>query len=93
MDIAALHAAYAVGQDSPEGIVAGIYDQIEEHGLKPVWISLVPREAALARAAELANQDRRKLPLYGIPFAAKDKGKLFIRSISAKQKPRRKSAK
>jgi len=72
MDIAALHAAYAVGQDSPEGIVAGIYDQIEEHGLKPVWISLVPREAALARAAELANQDRRKLPLYGIPFAAKD---------------------
>jgi hypothetical protein len=28
-----------------------------------------------------------------VPFAAKDKGKLFIRSISAKQKPRRKSAK
>ena len=28
-----------------------------------------------------------------VPFAAKGKGKLFIRSISAKQKPRRKSAK
>jgi hypothetical protein len=27
------------------------------------------------------------------PFAAKGKGKLFIRSISAKQKPRRKSTK
>ena len=69
MDIAALHAAYAVGQDRPESVVASIYDQIEAHGLQPVWISLVEREQAVARAAGLANQDRRKLPLYGIPFA------------------------
>jgi len=72
MDIAALHATYAVGQNSPESVVSGIYEQIEAHGLGPVWISLVPRERAVARAAALAGQDRRKLPLYGIPFAVKD---------------------
>jgi len=72
MDIAALHAAYAVGQESPEGWVAAIYDRIEREGLRPVWISLVPREQALARAKALAGEDRRKLPLYGVPFAVKD---------------------
>jgi allophanate hydrolase len=72
MDIAALHAAYAMGKASPESAVAEIYDRLDREGLQPVWISVVPREQAIARAIALANQDRRELPLYGIPFALKD---------------------
>jgi allophanate hydrolase len=72
MDIAALHAAYAAGQESPEGVLEAIYNRIESEGLRPVWISIVPRERALAFAQRLSTEDKRKLPLYGIPFAVKD---------------------
>jgi allophanate hydrolase len=72
MDIAALHAAYAMGHESPVGVVEAIYNRIEAEGLRPVWISIVPREKALARAKEVPAEDRSKLPLYGIPFAVKD---------------------
>jgi allophanate hydrolase len=72
MDIAALHTAYAAGDQNPTCVVEGIYDRIEKEGLRPVWISLVPREQAIARAKALESADRSKLPLYGIPFAVKD---------------------
>ena len=72
MDIATLHAAYADGTQTPAEVLNAIYDRIEAEGLRPVWISLVPREEALARAESLANEDRSKLPLFGIPFAVKD---------------------
>ena len=72
MNITALHAAYAMGNDSPEKVVEAIYSRIEAEGLQPVWISIVPREKALARAKALPAEDRSKLPLYGIPFAVKD---------------------
>jgi allophanate hydrolase len=72
MDIAALHAAYAMGHESPEQVVEAIYSRIEAEGLQPVWISIVPREKALARAKALPAEDKSKLPLYGIPFAVKD---------------------
>jgi allophanate hydrolase len=72
MDIAALHAAYAAGDQNPVCVVEAIYDRIEKEGLHPVWISIVPREDALARARALELQDRAKLPLYGVPFAVKD---------------------
>ncbi len=72
MDIAALHAAYAAGQESPEGVVETIYNRIEAEGLRPVWISIVPRGHAMDVALGLSTVDRHKLPLYGIPFAVKD---------------------
>ena len=72
MNIAALQAQYAAGQITPAETISKIYDRIAREGLHPIWISLVPREQALARATALASQDRTKLPLYGIPFAAKD---------------------
>jgi allophanate hydrolase len=72
MDIAALHAAYNTGQHTPEDIVSKIYDRIESEGQRPIWISIVSREHATARARALASQDRSNLPLYGIPFAVKD---------------------
>ncbi len=47
-----------------------LYDKIEREPLNPVWISLVPRENALARAREI--EDRPALPLAGKVFALKD---------------------
>ena len=55
----------------PTEIVEEVYRRIESRGLRPVWIELVPREAALARARELESINPG-LPLYGLPFAVKD---------------------
>ncbi len=53
-------------------VIQHIYDRVEETGLNPVWISLVPRPKLLARAEEIARGDRARMPLYGVPFAVKD---------------------
>jgi allophanate hydrolase len=57
----------------PTETIAAVYDRIEGEPLNPVWISLVPRAAALemARALE-ADPAAASLPLYGVPFAVKD---------------------
>ena len=67
LDIAALTAGYADGTFSVQDVITDVYDRIAAQGEKPVWISLRPREDALARA-----QSAPKGPLYGIPFAVKD---------------------
>lgn len=67
LDIAALSAAYTSGALTPENVIAEIYERIAARGEWPVWISMVPRHAAMARAKNL-----RQGPLYGIPFAVKD---------------------
>ena len=75
MDITSLHHAYASGKSNVSTTVAEIYARIAAEGLHPVWISLVPTDHALQRAAELEaldTADRAKLPLFGIPFAVKD---------------------
>lgn len=71
LDLTSLRAAYASGQ-SPETVIEFVYQQIEATGLRPVWISLVPRDEALARAAALESSNRSELPLFGVPFAVKD---------------------
>ena len=71
LDLTALQDAYAQGE-TPVSVLSHIYSRIEETGLNPVWISLVPRERVMARAEEIARRDRAKLPLYGVPFAVKD---------------------
>lgn len=53
----------------PEKTV-GLYDRLKSAPLNPVWISLVPREAALARARHVARHP--DLPLAGMTFAVKD---------------------
>jgi allophanate hydrolase len=68
MNIAAVHHLYTSGASTPEATIAAIYDRIEAQGLHPIWISLVPREQAIARAKSIDTT----LPLYGIPFAVKD---------------------
>ncbi len=71
LDLTALQAVYASGE-TPAAVLSRVYAQIEETGLNPVWISLVPKQAVLARAEEVLRQGRAKLPLYGVPFAVKD---------------------
>ncbi len=73
MDITALENAYHAGVLTPTALVQQIYRDIEAQGERPVWITLVPKETNLIRAAELeAPTSRSELPLFGIPFAVKD---------------------
>ena len=71
LDLAALKTAYDAG-DTPISVLERVFSRIEAGSLNPIWISLVPRDVVLARAAEVARGDREKLPLYGVPFAVKD---------------------
>jgi len=50
--------------------IAALYDRLLAEPLNPVWISLVPREAALRRAREIAGYP--ELLLAGMTFAVKD---------------------
>src|ERR1700688_4743444 len=50
--------------------INALYDRLQSEPLNPVWISLVPRDAALARAHEIENHPG--LPLGGKTFAVKD---------------------
>ena len=73
MDITALESAYRAGKLTPTALVGQIYSDIEKQGERPVWITLVPKERNLSRAAELeASASSDGLPLFGIPFAVKD---------------------
>jgi allophanate hydrolase len=73
VDLTALQNAYRAGTLTPTALVERIYSDIEQQGERPVWITLVPREQNLRRAAELeASASAGALPLYGFPFAVKD---------------------
>ncbi|HVN20223.1 MAG TPA: allophanate hydrolase [Dongiaceae bacterium] len=50
--------------------VAALYDRIEAEPPNPVWISVVPRDAALAKAREIDAHP--EWPLAGMTFAVKD---------------------
>ena len=71
LDLTALRAVYDGGV-TPEDVLDAVYARLEGAPLNPVWISLVPREAVMARAAEVTRGDRVTMPLYGVPFAVKD---------------------
>ena len=72
LDIGTLRSLYDSGEACPSDVIASVYDKIAG-ALEPVWISLVPREMALARARAMESDSAaRRKPLYGIPFAIKD---------------------
>jgi allophanate hydrolase len=71
LDLTGLNRCYDSGI-SPTAVVNAVFDAIETTGERPVWICLVDRSEAVARAAEIESLDRSQLPLYGVPFAVKD---------------------
>lgn len=72
LDLRSLRAAYAGGL-RPADVVQAVFDRIAARGDDGTWISLVPKKAALARAAMLAEGGpSADQPLWGVPFAVKD---------------------
>jgi len=69
--IAELLRLYRSGRLRPLDAIEFVYDCIAQRGSDAVWIHLLPREEALARAREL-EAGSSDLPLYGVPFAVKD---------------------
>lgn len=72
LGIGELLAAYRQRVLTPAAVIDALYARIEQGDDYHVWIALVPREQALARAHALATHAPEALPLYGIPFAIKD---------------------
>ncbi|HUI80854.1 MAG TPA: allophanate hydrolase [Bryobacteraceae bacterium] len=73
LNLGSLRHLYRSGTASPSDVVAEVYDRIRSGPLAPIWISLVSRETALARARALERDPLAAArPLYGIPFAVKD---------------------
>jgi len=67
LDLNTLSRGYATGAITPEAVITAVYARIVARGEGPVWITLVPKDQALAKL-----RDAPKGPLYGIPFAVKD---------------------
>jgi allophanate hydrolase len=73
LDLATLRRVYGSGEVTPEDVIEAVYARIEARGPDPAWITLVPREQALARARALTEAGPGPdLPLYGVPIGIKD---------------------
>ncbi len=73
LDVLRLVQAYRAGTTNPTEIAREIARRCARHAENPLWITRVPDDALLARAAALESDPAaRALPLYGIPFAVKD---------------------
>jgi len=71
MTLEGIEAFLAQG-GTTEQVVAQAYDRIAAYGDKAVWISLRPRDEALAEARALDAAPGPRKPLQGVPFAVKD---------------------
>jgi len=68
-----LTRAFQDGSLTPSTVVEDVLARIAERGEDGTWISVVPRDDLLRRAAELERHpDPATLPLYGVPFGVKD---------------------
>jgi allophanate hydrolase len=73
LNLGSLRRLYRSKETKPSEIVSDIYRRIGSGPIAPVWISLVPREAALSMARKLESDSLAAArPLYGVPFAVKD---------------------
>ena len=72
LGIRALGAAYREDSLTPVAVIEAVYERIARRGEDGVWITLVPREEALAKVRALDPADRTRQLLWGIPFAVKD---------------------
>jgi allophanate hydrolase len=71
LTISELHEAYASGL-STAATIEHIYAEIEEVDDPGIFITLLAKEQALARARALPPFDPVAFPLWGVPFAVKD---------------------
>lgn len=70
-----LHGLYESAALLPETVIDAVYSRISARGDDHVWISLIPRQEAMARAARLSairTASEALPPLWGLPFAIKD---------------------
>lgn len=73
LDLGSLRELYKSGSATPSDVIATVYEKIAAGPLDPVWISVVPRDKAIARARKLERDPLAAVrPLYGVPFAIKD---------------------
>lgn len=75
LQAASLRARYLDGSLRAADMVRAVYDRIEARDDDHVWIDLVPRAAAIARAQRLDRalaSGTTPPPLFGLPFAVKD---------------------
>ena len=75
LDLGALRTAYDGGALTPSTVVEMVLRRIADRGDDGVWISRVPDEQVMEWAEALEGLDegvRRRLKLYGVPFAVKD---------------------
>ncbi len=69
--IATLLAAHAKGKPLA-ATIEETYERIERHGDPALFITLRPREEALALAERLQAEGPEGKPLFGVPFVVKD---------------------
>ena len=69
-----LRTAYASGRLTPTSVIDEVYRRIEAYNDQATWISLVPKEQAIAAAETAPRQFKAgdSSPLLRIPFAVKD---------------------
>ena len=75
LDLRALRTAYDRRILTPTVVVDELLRRIADRGDDGVWISRVPDDLAMERARALEgleDEARRRLTLYGVPFAVKD---------------------
>src|SRR5882724_7514402 len=73
LDLGSLRELYKSGVATPSDVIATVYEKIAAGPTEPVWISVVAREKAIARARKLERDPVAAVrPLYGVPFAIKD---------------------
>ncbi|MCU1235461.1 MAG: Amidase [Candidatus Solibacter sp.] len=73
LDLASLRELYKSGKATPSDVIGVIYDRLAQGPLEPIWISVLSRDKAMAKARKLERDPLASaLPLYGVPFAVKD---------------------
>lgn len=73
--IRSLLGAYRRGETDPRAVAEIVIAQLERHRSNPIFIYTQSAAAIRKQAdvlASLTQQEQRKLPLFGIPFAVKD---------------------
>lgn len=72
LTIGGLAALYRSGRNGTVDVIRAVYERIRRNARPDVWINVRPEAEAVALAEALAARSSIDLPLYGIPFAAKD---------------------